>query len=243
MPHGTPDWWGATPQKQQHKLSDQAELAVRLGSANTYDRRGTTILQEGFERGLIGWRKVATAGDWSVKPTAEGSLTGGYSCELSPDPTDGYYAGINCYLRRPELGGCGLEVTFCANGPNLDFLVIRADVYDGSDNHMYAGQYDQGDGQVKVRDSTGTWQVVGNPGSFPYGNYNWIPMKLRFDTLAETYMNYLIGPRNYDASAYGPEVSASTTPDGIYVRVWAYVSGDNTIHPLIDSVILTQNEF
>jgi len=52
MAHGTPDWGVTASKKTIYSLHDMGELAVRLGSIVSFDRRGDVIFSDSFQNGL-----------------------------------------------------------------------------------------------------------------------------------------------------------------------------------------------
>ena len=62
MTHGVQDFGASSGQNSTYGLTDLGELAVRLGSPVSFDRRGDVVMMETFEDGLDAW---VTDGLWS----------------------------------------------------------------------------------------------------------------------------------------------------------------------------------
>ena len=57
MGHGYPDYGTQGPVSTVHSIQDLGELAVRLGSIVTFDRRGNVLWLDGFDSGIGAWSK------------------------------------------------------------------------------------------------------------------------------------------------------------------------------------------
>jgi len=67
--HGTPDWGVTAGARTVYQMTDLGELAVRLGSIVTHDRRGDVIFLEDFEEGMGRWRfpRTPLGETWPMK--------------------------------------------------------------------------------------------------------------------------------------------------------------------------------
>ncbi len=55
MAHGQPDFGMYSLASTIHKIADMGELGVRLGSIDTFDRRGDIVFLDDFEGGIQKW--------------------------------------------------------------------------------------------------------------------------------------------------------------------------------------------
>ncbi|GAI56753.1 unnamed protein product, partial [marine sediment metagenome] len=79
MAHGQPDFGMYQIAKTIYRLADMGELAVRLGSIVTHDRRGDVIWMDNFDSGIAKWYQFASDDDGLVEWSAERSRSGGFS--------------------------------------------------------------------------------------------------------------------------------------------------------------------
>jgi len=82
--HGAPDWWGTEQTSTVHLVQDVGELAARLGSIVTFDRRGNVIWLTSFEDGLQGTSFGVDHVDSKGTLSTNRALGGAYSIRLDP---------------------------------------------------------------------------------------------------------------------------------------------------------------
>lgn len=241
MAHGSPDWWGAQPKEQNYPVSDMAELSVRLGSPNKYQRSGEVILLEDWSYGKQEWHEVGVDTVHATYLTTKYAASKGFCVLLQPEPTNGSVVTLEKWLYVPRLGRVGYGITF-APVTNLNYLWWGIDEGYSGTKCYWEARFKVSTGVVQVRDSNSVWQTVGSPG-VQIGVYpNFVSAKVVFDTLNNNYLNFWFGRHKYDASAYGPVCVPTSENDYIRVYFSAVVSGANTILAPVDTIVITQNE-
>jgi hypothetical protein len=241
MVHGTPDWGGSSPKITTYKLDDHAELAARLGSIVTFERRGDVIALEDFSQGggmyNVGGIGVGEAGYLSCG----GALSGGLCLALESGIGAGSYEEVYRYQYAPVVGGIGMEI-WVSPDALLDHLIPEMIVYDGANQCDYQVRYNHLTGKLSVWDAGGVWRVIGTPGVINIGYGIYTPIKMVVDTGARQYVRVLFGDKAYDASAHGGRVTASAIVACLLARcaVYSVVPGGAIVK--VDNWILTQNE-
>lgn len=86
-----------------------AELAVRLGSPNIYDRRGQVLFLDTFEQGLYTWNPFASGGSADVSLSPLAALASGYSVKLTGGNTTDWYAKVEKVVPSRPVGRMGME--------------------------------------------------------------------------------------------------------------------------------------
>jgi len=239
--HGTPDWREAAPKETTYVLGDMSELAVRLGSIVSFDRRGDVIWFDDFRDG-IGKFAVAGSGTGNdVWLLAAYGLYRGLACNLHTGNLTGNASGIDKVVHYPVLGGVGLECSFVPHWQQLNQRLCCL-LYDGTNVSRYQVRFDQTTGKVEVFHSDGTWYTVGTPGAQRTGYTNYSTMKMVFNCLTGKHVRVLFNGHNYDSSAYAPTVVLDATAISMELFVYAFTSVDAAIDVVVGSVILTQNE-
>ena len=242
MPHGSPDWWGNIPSETVHGGLDTSELAVRLGSIVTFDRRGNVIFLDDFEGSLSSWIVAGGGASNAVYLGCEVTLQGSLAVVLHPGEENDGHASIRLIRPYPVLGGLGFEAAFVPQ-TNLKHVNLSLILYDGAQKHGYQTRYDHVNGQIKVQATGGTYPVVGTPGVQAEGYHNFCIMKLVVNCLTGQYERVLFNNHVYDASAH----SVYTLPDEVTKPLMAaYILVCNTgVYPVnvpVDCAIITQNE-
>jgi len=241
MPHGGPDWGTEGPLATVYTLQDMAELAARLGSINTFDRRGNVIFMDDFESGLNKWEKGGIPVGWAVTWESLYARNGGFSAKIVTDDSDGAWAQIYRYEPYLILGKLGVEFSF---NVAADITEVRLSVrLDTGTRTMWAEiKYNRIDGILWYADWEGNWQPTGLEPVLEVAKTLFHTMKLVADFKQEYYSWVIINNLSADLSAY--PLSVVACPDKprmtVYIRVYNFAGAATEMN--VDDVILTQNE-
>lgn len=242
MAHGTPDWWGNVPSETVHGGVDTGELAARLGSIVTFDRRGNIVWMDAFENGLGPWEWSGSGANNAVNLGTEITMHGSLAAYLHPGEEEAGEALIRHNLPFPVLGGIGIEVSFVPQEHMWDFDVILF-LWDGARRYDYQARYSHVAGNVYVCTGLEEYTPVGAPGVQGEGWHSHCIMKMVANCVTHKFERVLFNNHVYDASAHTVYSVADTDTKPVMV---AYVSAFNTgVHLFdvpVDYVIVTQNE-
>lgn len=242
MVHGSPDWWGNVPDTTVYGGLDTGELAARMGSIVTFDRRGNIVWMDSFEHGLGPWEWSGSGANNAVNLGTEVTMHGSLAAYLHPGEEDDGEALIRHNLPFPVLGGVGFEVAFVPQ-EHLKSVNIILFIYSGARRYDYQARYDHTDGTVRVCTGDDVYTLVGTPGIQGEGYHNHCIMKMVANSLTHKYERVIFNDHVYDASAQGVYSLVDTDTKRVMV---AYVSVYNTgVHLFdvpIDYAIVTQNE-
>ena len=241
MPHGTPDWGSGKPTATTYASTDMAELAVRLGSIDTFDRLGNVIWMSSFEHGTLGLTPYGTGTDAEVYPSTEYPLSGGLHLVLKTGNLIGNYAGIMKALHFPVLGGIGVEISFNPVANMGDFWAVMQQA-DGTTMSVWRAKYDHQAGTLEVFVTGGGWQTIGTPGIAYTEPGRYCSLKLVVDCLKGKYHHVTFNAYRYDASAYAPFTQADPTRPYLDVGAFAYTAIAENLEVNIANMIVTQNE-
>jgi hypothetical protein len=241
MAHGTPDWGVTAGGATVYQLTDMAELAVRLGSIVSFDRRGTVLFLDSFEDGLNRWETFLAGTGASVTLSRAWARNGAYSALL----TAGSSGAANALIRRRDslrsLTALGLEGSF--RRPNVvSSLQFRLGVLDGSYQSTYAVRWVESSGNLDYMNDTGGWTTFAT-GVTLYG----------FDTLSYTlklvikadvreYVEVMLGPTTYSLAGISPVAAVDASAPYIVTDVRLYGRTGFNDQLYVDDVILTQAE-
>jgi hypothetical protein len=241
MPHGTPDWGLTSGLATTYRWADLDELAVRLGSPVSVDRRGDVVFFDDFEHGLDKWSSGSSGAGAAHYLNTGGARSGYFSVRLIA----GSDADRLCSLQAPRpiasLSPTGFEYSFSWDGGSEyigNFIVF----YTGSELLGFNARYNALLHTVEVKDSLLGYQPLGTS-VFPYTDpLVFHPFKLVVDPITRHFVRVILGASQYDASAFSGEVTPDpTAPNVVLFAIHQGRAGFND-QILVDDVILTQNE-
>jgi len=241
MPHGYPDWGVAAPKKTVYVLQDMAELAARLGSIVTFDRRGDVVWLDNFEDNINKWYQDLYAGLGEISLSLDRARNGAKSAKLVTGPYTFYYARIQHYLPLPVTTRIGLEVSFSSEEEKFEFASIIL-ICDGETWHEAAIGYNRITNQLLYLGADGAYHSFAEGIAICRNSFLFHTMKFVMDFATGKYVHCILGSAVYDLSLY----SYYTTPYTIYpymlveLRVTTREDAAKTIY--VDDAIVTQNE-
>jgi len=218
-----------------------AELAVRLGSVVTFDRRGDVIWYDDFGEGAsrVSVAGAGTGNELRFTPYDGIHRAGSLICHTGDSIGD--YSAFSKVLYYPALGAIGLELAFVPCD-NLRYVIASLYIFTGSQKHHYGVLYYLTLGKVKVGPADGVWATIGTPGIQRVGAVTYSIMKLVANILTGEYVRVIFNASTYDASAYTPYVLADATPKSLTIWVQAITDVASAIDVRVGHVIVTQNE-
>lgn len=241
MPHGSPDWGAGAPKSTVYALNDLGELAVRLGSIVMYDRRGDVVAIEDFENGMNRWSWGADGTNPAVTLVCFPSQHGSLAVKITSPDQDEKSTFIRRRVFKPVLSKYGLEISFkCV--AQLYKMRLQIAYFTGSVYYAYFLVYDHNAGTVAIIDENGVEQTIGTCGTQSTSEEAFTNFKLVVDLVNQMYVRGIVNGVSYDASTYEPTVAASGTAKSVTLGVWVTSTGTTQSSPVVDSIIVTQNE-
>lgn len=220
---------------------NRAELAARLGSIVTYDRRGDVLWLEDFESGISRVETSTSGTGAAVEWSAERALRGGFSCKLTAGSDSDRYVQIKGYLPFPALSRLGYEAATSLDA-NMESTEAYIDIYTGTLKLQWGFRFTTASTNVDLITLGGTWANI-YTGELPYySDYLFNLSKLVIDTNTAKYDRMVTGPITMDLSAVPCNYSIDTTAMHLELSYkMVGVAGTNSVCYL-DSIIMTQNE-
>ena len=222
-------------------VTDLGELAVRLGSIVSFDRRGDVVWLDDFEDNINKWILVATgAGAISLSTTAANS--GAKSCEVVVDAAAGAYTQAHHYRGLHALSSYGLEAVFIP--PMLTDYIFELSIDTWTTDPLRIGRlrYVSASEELEYLDEDGNWQAFASGVKIysSFATYN--HMKLVVDPATGYYVRAMLNQSSYDLSDY--LLRRTTYVGAPRMRVYfAYTAPDaGGLTAYVDDVIVTQNE-
>ena len=242
MAHGTPDYGLTIAQDTVYAVHDLAELAARLGSSVTYDRRGNVVMLETWRSGLGAWRLLSPLGTASVEFSNDIFMSDGRCLLMHPNAAvaGSVFVAHSVQMLRPQRVGC--ELSFAPATGMGWFTLVIAD-YDGTTVRSYWVYYELPTGNLYLWAGGGVGIVtVATPGVFYTDGRTFATLKLVIDISLDHHVRLLCNQQEYDVSAYEPIASAS--PDAPRLQVYFGPSSEAgaDIYVPVDNVIVSMNE-
>jgi len=245
---GTPDYSPIKPPGQItpgpiYTLSDMGELAARLGSIVTFDRRGNIIWMDDFESGLSQWRQV---GDRDAEWNGNQAKNGGFCCKLITPAVAGGSCGIERYIGFPALSPMGFEFSYSdddtAGVPRSLWILVVLD--SGSYRYTTGIFYDVMNGKLRYTSGNGSLQDI--PGGAYYmstffpGEFD--TLKFVADFTTAKYKRLLINSQTFDVSALSFQKVALESAPRMSIDIELRTNEAVAAVCYIDDAIVTLNE-
>lgn len=235
---------GQTPIGPIFTLTDLAEVAARLGSINTFDRRGYTVWMDDFESNNIDrWWVGALGVGASATISNEAARSGSLSCKMVSG-SDLVATGISRYLSIPVISRVGIEASFAALNWGSTFE-MQISYHDGVTLYRAAVRYIDGAvgvGSLEVEDNVAGWVTLATGLNFGTHVSAFQTMKFVFDLESKNYVRVLLNSFYFDLSAY-TSVLAGLSPLRRLSTV-IYIHPADLVNRVVyvDDFIATQSE-
>ncbi len=241
MAHGTPDWGVTAGRVTTYQLTDLGELAARLGSPITFDRRGDVIWWDDFECGFSHWLTTPSgAGATAALSTAR--ARNGRTSALLVAGSDANHSEQMVHRQAvPTLSRLGSEFSFSldTNDHTIN-LIVRTQ--DGTTQATYSVRWDGVLNVLQYQDSGAALVTFATNIILPEDETLFNTFKLVVDASTGQYVRFLLNESSYSLSGIGGRVDpvAAAPMEEVFI-VNTGLAGFNAA-AYIDDVILTQNE-
>lgn len=242
MAHGHPDWGPSAAGSTIYSLQDIGELAARLGSINTFDRRGNVIHLDDFECGLRGWYCAGSGNGNDQEQSSEAARNGAFCAKL----TGGSSAGLSSYIRKrlpyPVMSLLGAEISFDLEFAAVDKFYLYFDLYDGVTMHHGRIRVTASTGEVAYQDDNADYIALGTNLFYPRGGSLFNTLKVVIDFDNDLYVRIIFNNVEYDVSTAALFTEASAEEAQINLTLMVISNTGNNGEAWCDDLIVTQNE-
>ncbi len=241
MPHGQPDFGAYAAKKTVGSMADNAELAARLGSIVTFDRRGDVVWLDDFEDNIDKWEVMTLGIGAAVVLSNEAARNGSRSAKLTTGPAIDNYAIIIKHLPYPALSKVGFEISFTID-EDLNHLFHSLMLLDGTNRYIGSIDYRPDVDELYYYDDAGAPQLIASGLNLAASIYHFHTMKLVVDIATMRYVRLILDERTYDLSNYlmQPILDATLPTMWAYFASFTGVAANQSIY--VDDAIVTQNE-
>jgi len=230
------DIWG-----NPHQIG-LAEHAARLGSINTFDRRGNVIFLEDFQGSLAKVIPSTNGVGASVSISNQRARHGAFSCKMVTGDVEGDWANVQIICPYPVLGKFGFEIAWnMGDADLLDSIQLWLQLYDGSYYRYITLHWDTTDKDWWWFGSGG-WVDLGEFQNLHAGDTLFHITKVVFDFEALMGVRVMSNDKVIDVSAQDcySVPSAAAPKLAAAVNITAKTNANATAY--LGHMIITQNE-
>lgn len=222
-----------------HQIGN-AELAVRLGSIDTYDKRGNVLLMDAFDSPTLKW-VVGTNGTGSaVAISTNAAVQGDSSCQLTSGSNGLRSASIIKYIHPQISGKLGAEFSFTIF-TNTETITLNFNHSDGTTDYIHVITYDKVNSKLKYTGSGGTFDIATGY-VLEDGFTTFHTMKLVIDSSTKKPVRLLVNEQSFDLTGYAPSTQGAGSDAWLSMSI-THISAVGVVNSIyIDNVIITQNE-
>jgi hypothetical protein len=240
MVHTLPDYTTKYKLAKIFGQYDTGELACRLGSLSTEDRRGNVVWFDDFEATTAKWSLGGGGGGGSAALSTTTARYGKQCVKIVTPNAVALFSTMLQYFTLPSNYKIGTEIYILFIDKEIK-LTQYFYGYTGTAIFTATLEIDLNAETVKITDDAGVQQTIATTIPWTLNEQPWILVKLVIDWDTKKYIRLIIGNNEYDISAYGLESAMSVHKEGIQVWYIAQCT-DNTNNTLyFDDFILTQN--
>jgi len=241
MARGQPDFGMYAAKTTTAGLADMAELAVRLGSIVTYDRRGEVVDFDDFEDTIVKWSQISAGEDTLVSHYHENVKSGSQALDITTDTADGDFGHIRRFRSVLASKRIGVEISISNWSANIDFF-IEVSYYDGVTLHYAELKIDLTAHKLYVKDKTEGYVEIADLGLLYAFPWHWYTVKLVIDFDNDKYVRLLFADTEYDISAYTLETSGDEAAATLMVEIGCDNTSEGEGGMGLADYILTQAE-
>jgi len=191
-------------------ISDMGEVAARLGSIVTYDKRGDVVEFDNFEEPVLRWSPFSPGtGYIRLSSDYHAIKSGSQGLELKTDAA----AGSNAYMLKnlAVLGSRRLGLELSCNPGNVDLILhLQMDYNMEGKRYVAYTDFNIETGIVRLQTPDGLIEIEEIPAAGMMSNL-WHTVKLVVDVDTGYYQRFLFDSSEYDISdraIYSPDPGA-----------------------------------
>jgi hypothetical protein len=237
----TPDYGALSSQATVFPVTDLGELAARLGSPITHDRRGDVVWWDDFECGLTKWGSALSGTGAAAALSTARARNGRSSALLTAGSDAGASALIAHNQTIPRLSRLGFEFSFSLGGA-IASLSWELLLFDGTTTLSAIITWGDAANALTYRNSGGGGTVFATGVDLLAEATMFHTGKVVVDRAAGQYVRFVLDSTEYDLSGIAALTGASVVAPRLTVDValLGNAGSNNTVY--VDDVILTQNE-
>jgi len=237
----SPDFSKYLPGSTRFSLQDMGELAARLGSPMTFDRRGEVVFMDDGSLGLAPWGSGWDGAGGAVEVTCYAGASSPYSIMLTPGTTLDKWARITHYATPKDVSRMGLEATLSFDSL-FDEHRLYLRWYGGDFTNYSVLSLNAADQTLDLLNELNVMVPVADiPVSFWAGTLHHT-IKFVVDFSVQRYIRAVYDDLEIDLTGFQYLRAAAINKQGSYIELRQIGDGINPGQCFVGSVILTSNE-
>jgi len=220
---------------------DDAELAARLGSINTFDRRGNVVWMDDFEGPVLKWNTSTNGDNAAVALSTTWPKQGSQCCKLTAGEGAAGNAAILRYINLYSLGCVGLEVSFTVDAATTA-VDIQFRYYDGDNSQNGYMRIIPGTQTIQYVNALGAWADILTDINLYDDGTTYNTLKLVINTRTIEFVRVLYNERSASMAGLGLRQGVGAIAPTLYAIITHASIAAAVKSIYVDNVILTQNE-
>jgi len=242
MAHGREDWAGTAQISGLWGVSDLGELAARLGSFSTFDRRGNVVWSNHFVDGYSGWIQYNVGTGSAFYLYADKAFVAPLSAQIVAGAGAGGRAQLYVNLPIPPISKLGAECWWANVTTNDGYYILGIKVSIGGRQYFAYVRFDVANKIMAIWDNTLGYVTLATLSDALFQSDAWHLTKLVIDAKTLKYEKVIFDDTTYDASAYSLVNYAVTSERGISAYIFCGVKTTASPTMNVGGMILTYNE-
>jgi len=238
--HGAPDWSVYRIDSLSYTVMDLAELAARLGSINTFDRRGDVLFMDAFHHGLNRWWTDLNGTGAAATPDPTHARSGGYSLKLTTGKTSTYITDASHDEPYPALSTFGIEIS-ATNNDSISEFGLWLFIFTGTIRLTGALFYLPQAQTLAYLDSAAVYQTLDTV-DLPDSAELFNTFKLVIDAENQVYVRAILNSTQYDLTDIPLHTPANTDDPFMRILIETLGDSDDNYSIYVDDAILTRDE-
>jgi len=241
MAHGAPDYSDVRKEGLVYRIDDMAELAARLGSLLTYDRRGDIFWSYGFDDGIGDFTELALGAGAEVTLNNTYFHNPPFSLNLTSGAAVGNLTRISRLFPVPYDLAMGFAVAVRPTA-TTDTCEINVMHYTGEVLWYTLLIVDFANGKITIRTDETDPLTITSDVAYLSSSFVFNHLKLVVNLADHSLVRFSLNNNVYSLDGYTMRSEASATAERIYLDIVNKNTAALSTDLYVDNIILTTAE-